>query len=204
MRVGILGGTFNPPHLGHLAIARDARSELGLEWVALMPARIPPHKLAVEDPGVEHRLRMCRLLVDGADAVSVCALEIERDGPSYTVDTLNAIDASHPDAELTFIVGADTARTLPAWREPAKVLELADLAVAARAGTDRREVLASVASLTGPSGVRFLDTPLLEISSSMVRERAAASEPIDEQVGPAVAGYIAAHGLYRGRAQGGS
>jgi nicotinate-nucleotide adenylyltransferase len=199
--LGILGGTFDPPHLGHLAIAQGARSELGLEQVVLMPALVPPHKPDLEDPGAEHRLRMCRLLVEGIEQLSVCALETERDGPSYTVDTLRAIAVSHPDAELTFIVGADTARTLPDWHHPRQVLELASLAVAARSGTDRRAVLDSVASLSDPVGVCFLETPLLELSSSLARERAAAGAPIDQIVGPAVAGYIAEHGLYRGSSQ---
>jgi nicotinate-nucleotide adenylyltransferase len=194
--VGVLGGTFNPPHLGHLAIARDARRELGLERVVLMPARIPPHKPAVADPGAEHRLHMCRLLIDGEDGLAVCALEIERDGPSYTVETLKAVHASHPDLELTFIVGADTARTLPAWREPEQVLALAEFAVAARAGTEREAVLESIAELGRAGDVRFLTTPLLEVSSSMARERVAAGEPIEALVGSAVAGYIAANELY--------
>ncbi len=175
--------------------------ELGLERVVLMPARIPPHKPAAQDPGAEHRLRMCELLLDGVEGLSVCTLELEREGRSYTVDSLKAIDAGHPEAELTFIVGADTAQTLPAWREPRKVLELAALAVAARAGTKRREVLASLAPLSDSASPRFLDTPLLDVSSSLARERVVAGEPIDELVGPAVAGYIAAHGLYGARAK---
>lgn len=199
--LGILGGTFNPPHLGHLAIARHALAELELGRVALIPARFPPHKAAGEDPGCEHRLRMCQLLVEGTDGLSVCSLEIERDGPSYTVDTLDAIHASHPDAELTFIVGADTASTLPAWREPGKLFELARFAVAARPGTDRRAVLTAVAQLNDPSRVAFLDAPPIEVSSSSVRGRVADGRPIDGLVGPAVAGYIAAHDLYRARAE---
>jgi len=203
--VGILGGTFNPPHLGHLAVARHAQEELGLERVLLMPAHTPPHKAAAKDPGPEHRLQMCRLLVAGADGLSACGLEIERGGPSYTVDTLKAIHASHPDAELTFIVGADTAGTLASWREPAQLLELARLAVAARSGSARELVLETVAGLAGGEGdgqapgaeVRFLEMPAIEISSSMVRRRVAREEPIEELVAPAVAGYIAEHGLYR-------
>jgi len=158
-----------------------------------------------------HRLRMCQLSVEGADGLSACGLEIERGGPSYTVDTLEAIHASHPDAELTFIVGADTARTLASWREPVRLLELAHLAVAARTGSARRQVLDTVVSLgaadeDGQEGgraqaererVRFLEMPAIEISSSMVRRRVARGEPIDELVGPAVARYIAEHGLYR-------
>jgi nicotinate-nucleotide adenylyltransferase len=212
--LGILGGTFNPPHLGHLAVARHARDELRLDRVLLIPAHIPPHKPHAQEPGPEHRLRMCRLAVEDAAGLSVCDQEIERAGPSYTVDTLEVIHATHPDARLTFILGADTASTLPAWREPAKLLQLADLAVAARAGSARREVLETVAPLTSardgglpgaaapatdrePAGVRFLDMPIMKISSSTARLRAARGEPIEDLVGPAVARYISEHGLYR-------
>jgi nicotinate-nucleotide adenylyltransferase len=211
--VGILGGTFNPPHLGHLALARHARDELELERVLVMPAHIPPHKTAEQDPGSQHRVRMCRLAVDGEPRISVCSLEVDRPGPSYTVDTLRDIHASHPDAELTFIVGADIARTLPAWREPAKVLELARMAVGARMGAADEEVLETVASLSrshdgaGVAGsrptagqVRFLRMPVVELSSSIVRERVARGENVEPLVGPAVARYISEHGLYRSRA----
>jgi nicotinate-nucleotide adenylyltransferase len=197
--LGILGGTFNPPHVGHLAIARHARSELGLERVVLMPAGAPPHKPIALDPGAERRVEMCRLLVDGVAGVCVSTLELERDGPSYTVDTLRAIHESHPQAELTFIVGADIASTVPAWHEAPQLLELADLAVAARPGSDRRGVLDALAPLGERSRVRFLDAPLVDASSSSVRACVAAGEPLDRLVGPAVAGYIAEHGLYGAR-----
>jgi len=205
--VGVLGGTFNPPHLGHLALARHALLELELQRVLLIPARIPPHKPTGEDPGPEHRLRMCRALVADVDGVFACGLELERDGPSYTVDTLNAIHASHPDVQLTFIVGADTASTLASWREPARLLELADLAVAGRAGSDRQQVLETIAAVRREDGhgrepgtdVRFLDMPAIDISSSTARLRAERGEPIEELVGAAVAAYIAEHGLYRAR-----
>jgi nicotinate-nucleotide adenylyltransferase len=218
--VGILGGTFNPPHLGHLALARRALEQLGLQRVVLMPAHTSPHKVAAPDPGPEHRLRMCRLLVGGVAGVSACALEIERGGASFTVDTLTAIHASHPDAELTFIVGADTASTLPAWREPARLLELAGLAVAAREGTTRAGVLQSLRSIGaastgaaveaqpasesgadgrgGPQSIRFLDLPVIDVSSSAARQRVANGEPIEDLVGAEVAAYIAEQGLYRG------
>jgi nicotinate-nucleotide adenylyltransferase len=194
--LGILGGTFNPPHLGHLAIARHARSELSLQRVALVPAGTPPHKPVEHDPGCEHRLAMCRLLVDACDGLTVCALETERDGPSYTVDTLSAIHASHPQAQLTLIVGADIASTLPAWREPQRLLQLAKLAVAARPGSRRRAVLDALGALGEDARVDFLHAPTLAVSSSQVRERALAGEPIGELVGDAVAGYVSEHGLY--------
>jgi nicotinate-nucleotide adenylyltransferase len=219
-RIGILGGSFNPPHLGHRALARHAGGQLGLERVLLMPAHVSPHKSDAVDPGPKHRLKMCRLLIGDAPGLAVCALEIDRGGASYTVDTLEALHASHPDAELTLIVGADTASTLPGWHEPARLLELADLAVAARVGSTRQEVLDRVASLGrasggvasaampmsgdpvgsprsgGQRGVRFLEMPVMEVSSSMARERTARGLPIDEIVGPAVARYIHERGLY--------
>jgi nicotinate-nucleotide adenylyltransferase len=173
-----------------------------------MPAHTSPHKAAAPDPGPEHRLRMCELLVRHIPGISACALELERGGTSFTVDTLSAIHASHPDAELTFIVGADTASTLPAWREPARLLELADLAVAARAGTSRQDVLRTLASVSpgladepATAAVRFLELPVIEISSSAARQRAAMGEPIEDLVGADVASYVAEQRLYRERAQ---
>ena len=172
----------------------------------MMPAHMPPHKTSEQDPGSEHRLRMCRLCAGGTAGLSVCALEIERGGPSYTVDTLESIHDSHPHAQLTFIVGADIASTLPAWREPSRLLELAGLAVAAREGPGRQGVLDSLAPLLAArpapenddgDGIRFLDMPAVHISSSMVRERVARGDRIEDLVGGAVAAYIAEHGLYR-------
>ena len=213
-RVGILGGTFNPPHLGHLAVASHASEELGLQRVLLMPAHIPPHKRAEADPGPEHRLGMCRLLVKDAPGLSVCALETERDGPSYTVDTLRAIHASHPEAQLTLILGADSASTLSTWREPTELLGLADLAVAAREGAGRRVVLDALAPLLvvrpqigsdrSATEVRFLNMPVTEVSSSTARERVARGDSIEDLVGPRVARYIAEYGLYRSSAEAGS
>lgn len=229
-RLGVLGGSFNPPHLGHLALARHALEELGLDGVVLMPARRSPYKGAAEDPGPEHRLRMCRLAVAGQPRLSASALELQRPGPSYTVDTLRVLHAEHPETELTFLVGADVVRTLPEWREPRQLLELAELAVALRdAGGDAQaggaegddaglgdahedgarvgdahaggehDVRRALVDLPR-ARVRFLAMPPLRVSSSLVRERVRAGEPIDALVGPAVAAYIAEHGLYRGDA----
>jgi nicotinate-nucleotide adenylyltransferase len=196
--IGILGGTFNPPHRGHLALASHAQAELGLERVLLMPAYSAPHKGEEDDPGPARRLEMCRLAVGSEQAgagLEACALEIERGGPSYTVDTLRAIKQSNPEAELTFIVGADMARTLPAWREPRTLVELARLAVAEREDAGRDDVLRAL----NPLGARvtFLGMGMLEVSSSQVRERVRDREPIEDLVVPAVAEYIAEHGLYR-------
>jgi nicotinate-nucleotide adenylyltransferase len=202
--IGILGGTFNPPHVGHLALARHAREELGLELVVLMPVHAP-HKDSVSDPGPEHRLAMCRLATEDQPGMSTCSLEVRRGGPSFTADTLAEIHASHPQAELTFIVGADTARTLPSWHEPARVMRLARLAIADREGAEHEQVLSALASIGGggeslegdPSAPHFLAMSPIDASSSLIRSRVAEGAAIEDLVGRAVAGYIAEHRLYK-------
>jgi nicotinate-nucleotide adenylyltransferase len=195
-RIGILGGMFNPPHLGHLALARAAASELGLDVVMLTPVLIPPHKPVKRDPGADHRLRMCQLAVQGEQHLDVCTLELERSGPSYTVDTLRSIHASHPDAELTLILGADMARTLGSWREPQEILKLVRLAIAEREDTSRSDVLEALTALGGDTRACFVDMPRLDISSSLVRKRLTAGEAIEGLVGVEVADYVAEHHLY--------
>jgi nicotinate-nucleotide adenylyltransferase len=162
-----------------------------------MPAHASPFKPSAPDPGPEQRLHMCGVLIGGEPGLSVCSAEIARGGISYTVDTLSAIHASHPDAELTFVVGADTARTLPAWREPGRVLELANLAVAERAGTDRAEVLDSLRPLGAAEHVSFMSMPIVDVSSSEVRLRASRGEAIEQLVGRGLARYIEAQRFYR-------
>jgi nicotinate-nucleotide adenylyltransferase len=195
-RIGFLGGMFNPPHIGHLALARTAAERLGLERVLLTPALVPPHKPARGDPGAEHRLRMCRLAVLDESRLEVCTLELERPGTSYTVDTLRSIHASDPDAELTLIVGADMARTLGSWRDPREILGLARIAVAERDGSTRQQVLDALTPLGGENRIVFLQMPRHDVSSSLVRRRLMAGESIDELVDAEVAGYISAHELY--------
>jgi nicotinate-nucleotide adenylyltransferase len=200
--IGILGGTFNPPHVGHLALARDAREELGLERVLLMPLHTPAHKTVGADPGPEHRLAMCRLACLHETGISASDMEVARGGPSYTVDTLREIHDEQPGVELTLIVGADTARTLPTWREPGAVLELARLAVAIRPGTGREEVREALARAAGPAPgpvadrTSFLSMSPIEASSSEARRRLAAGEPVEGLLAPEVAAYIAEHDLY--------
>ena len=187
---------FNPPHVGHLALARASASDLGLREVLLTPVLIPPHKPAKWDPGAEHRLRMCQLAIDDDPRLGVCTLELKRPGPSYTIDTLRSIHASDPDAELTLIVGADMASTLASWREPREILKLARLAVAEREDRSRRDVLDALAPLGGEARIEFVKMPRLDISSSLVRKHVTSGEPIEKLVGGEVAAYIAEHELY--------
>ena len=197
-RIGLLGGTFNPPHLGHLVCAEEARAALALDQVLLLPVHTPPHKEMQADPGPEVRLELCRLAVGEAPGIDVSAHEIERGGRSYTVDTLRALHDARPEDELIFIAGGDMARSLPSWREPERILSLATFAVAERAGAGRRDIAEQLRSLTGGEAeVQFFAMPRIDVSSSDLRRRVADGRPIRYLVPDAVADEIEARGLYR-------
>lgn len=194
-----MGGTFNPPHLGHLICAQEAYLQLGLDRVMLIPARIPPHKPVEDEPGPEHRLELCRLAVRGdAQRFEVSDLEMVRQGPSYTVDTLQELHSSAPDQELFLIVGGDIAAGLPNWREPERVLSLATLAIAKRRGTSRAAVESALRVLRGGERAEFFRMPRIAISSTMLRERVRAGESIRYYVPDPVMSYIDHHRLYAG------
>lgn len=199
MRLGILGGTFNPPHLAHLVCAQEAHAQLGLDRVVLMPAGIPPHKaLADGDPSAEERYALCTAAIDGDERFAVSRAELDRPGRSWTVDTLRLLRAENPQDELTFIVGGDMAASLPSWREPEAVLELATLAVAERVGAKRDQIERELAPLAGAERISFFEMPRIDVSSSLVRERVAAGRPIRYLVPDAVLAAIERDGLYRG------
>ncbi|MHB8656456.1 MAG: nicotinate-nucleotide adenylyltransferase [Solirubrobacteraceae bacterium] len=197
MRLGILGGTFNPPHLGHLVCGQEAHGALGLDRVILIPARVPPHKAVEDEPGVEHRLEMCRLAVRGDERFEVSDLEMHREGPSYTVDTLERLHSEWPDTQMFLILGGDVAAGLPHWRAPERVVELAIPAVAKRDGTARQAVLGALAELPGGERTRFFPMPGIGISSTDVRHRVASGEPVRYLVPDPVARYISENRLYR-------
>ena len=195
--LGILGGTFNPPHIGHLVCAQEAWAQLGLDRVVLMPVHTPPHKEATEDPGPEVRLALCQAAIGDDEELEVSTLEIDRGGPSYTVDTLRALHESREGDDLTFIVGGDMASSLPSWREPEAVLELARVAVAEREEHRRHEIAERVAALRGAQErIVFFTMPRLDISSSDIRRRVAEGRPIHWLVPGEVADEIERHGLY--------
>jgi nicotinate-nucleotide adenylyltransferase len=197
-RVGILGGTFNPPHIGHLVCAQEALTWLELDEVWLMPVAAPPHKRIEGDPGAAHRVAMCRLAAEADPRLSVSLAEVERGGASFTVDTLRDLHQRAPQNELTFIVGGDMAHSLPTWRDPEAVLELATLAVAEREGVRRMDIAERLSGLTGaPDRVRFFDMPRIDVSSSLIRRRVAAGQPIRYLVPDPVAEYIASEALYQ-------
>jgi nicotinate-nucleotide adenylyltransferase len=196
VRVGLLGGTFNPPHIGHLVCALQAQSQLELDRVLLVPVHEPPHKGIETDPGVQHRVELCRRAVVGEDRLEVSLVDAEMPGPSYTVDTLRRLHERCPGDDLTFIVGGDMALSLPAWREPETILELAELGVAEREGVRRADIAERLSGL-GADRLRFFDMPRLDVSSSLIRRLVAAGRPIRYLVPAGVAGYIEEAGLYR-------
>jgi nicotinate-nucleotide adenylyltransferase len=199
MRLGLLGGTFNPPHIAHLVCAQEAHAQLGLDRVLLVPAGVPPHKaLAAGDPSAEERLALCEAAVGDDGRFAVSRVELDRPGRSWTVDTLRLLREENPQDELTFIVGGDMAASLPRWREPEAVLELATLAVAERLGAKRGQIERLLAPLAGSERIRFFDMPRIDVSSSLVRERVAEGRPIRYLVPDAVAAAIGRDGLYRG------
>jgi nicotinate-nucleotide adenylyltransferase len=194
--IGVLGSAFNPPHLGHLALAQEALWQLGLGEVVLVPTGEAPHKRIVDDPGRELRLAMTRLAAADDARFSVSTLEVEREGPSYTHETLELLAREREGAELVFIMGADAAVGLESWRNPEQVVELARLAVARRAGVSDADVAAVLRSLGAEGRATMLEMPEFGVSSSVVRERAAAGRPLRYLVPEAVARFIEEKGMY--------
>ena len=194
--IGVLGSAFNPPHLGHLALAQEALWQLDLEEVVLVPTGQAPHKTIVDDPGRELRLAMTRLAAADDPRFSVSTLEVERDGPSYTYETLELLGRERGDRELVFVMGADAAVGLESWREPRRVTELARLAVARRAGISEADVAATMRAVDAAARVTMLEMPQFGVSSSAVRERAAAGRPLRYLVPESVARFIEEKGIY--------
>jgi nicotinate-nucleotide adenylyltransferase len=195
--IGVLGSAFNPPHLGHLALAQEALWQLDLEEVILMPTGEAPHKRIAEEPGRELRLAMTRLAAAEDSRFSVSTLEVERDGPSYTYETLELLADEKGDRDLVFVMGADAAVGLESWRRPERVVELARLAVARRSGISDAEVGAVMRSLGADGRATMLEMPQFGVSSSAVRDRAAAGRPLRYLVPEPVARFIEEKGIYR-------
>ncbi len=193
MRIGLLGGSFDPPHAGHLLIAGDALEALALDRVVFIPAAVQPLKVGQAGASPEQRLTMVRLLVDGDPRFAVDPIEIERGGLSYTVDTLTALRARWPSAELFWLVGADASRTFGKWREPGRIAELATLVVLQRAGNEG----AAPDMTSMPAGARVLTSRRIDVSSTEIRQRVREGRSIRGFVPDAVAEFIAAQRLYR-------
>jgi nicotinate-nucleotide adenylyltransferase len=196
LRVGILGGAFNPPHTGHLVCAQEALIQLGLDKVVFVPVGHAPHRELPGDPGAEERLEMVELATADDERFAVSRAELDREGPSYTSDTLRALREASPDDELFLILGGDQASTLATWHEPEEVLALATVAVVERISWSRQAIGIKLGRLPGGRGIRYLEMPIIQISSSSVRRRAGEGKPIRYLVPDKVAAYIESNGLY--------
>ena len=193
MRIGLFGGVFNPPHVGHLICAQQAHTQLELDVVVWVPVGRAPHREIPQDPGPDVRFQMCDYATAADERFSLSRIEVDRDGPSYTVDTLRELRERSPDDELVLLLGGDQAAALPTWHQPGEVMRLAAIAVAERAGSDRRRVEAAIG---GQAELRFFEMPRIDVSSTMVRERAASGQPIRYLVPDKVANFVGAQSLY--------
>jgi len=199
-----MGGTFDPIHVGHLAVAEEARDALGLERIFFVVAGMPPHKSAGDVSPVEHRLAMVGLAIAGNPAFELSRLEVDRAGPSYSADTVVELDrverAAGRAPDLTVIMSAETFADLPNWHEPERLLALARVAVVPREGYPAPDPgwLARQLPIGGQEArVDFLEGPRLGLSSTALRDRVAHGRSIRYLVPDPVAGYIADHALYR-------
>jgi nicotinate-nucleotide adenylyltransferase len=179
-------------------LAAEAHSALGLDRVLFVPVGVAPHREIEHDPGAEARLEMCELALRGDERFEVSRLEVDREGPAYTVDTLREL-SGRADDELVLLLGADQAARLPQWRDPDEVLRLAAVAIAARPGlgATRAEVRRALSGVVGGDGVEFFDMPRVDVSASDIRARVREGRPIRYFVPLEVASYIAERGLYR-------
>lgn len=200
MRLGLLGGTFDPVHFGHLLMAESAREQSRLDQVLFVPAAVPPHKQSWHVSEAAQRIEMLELAIGGNEAFAVSRIEIDRGGVSFTVDTLAELRRQQPESELFLILGADSLVDLPSWREPRKIAELATIVACGRPGIEL-ELTALAGHLPAESieaiGRHRVEMPLIGISSREIRRRVAAGSSIRYQTPRAVEKYIESHGLYR-------
>lgn len=188
MRLGIFGGTFDPPHIGHLIAAQEIHDQVGLDRLLLVPAAVPPHKRDERVTAGALRLEMLRAAIGDDDRFEVSDLELERDGPSYTIDTLRTLRDTHPAAELHLAIGADQLAELESWKDPDAIVELATLVAFPRAGRPP--------DTDGRWPVRTVAVPEIDISSTRLRDRVMAGRPIRYWVAEGVEAVIVREGLY--------
>ena len=195
MKVGVLGGTFDPIHRGHLAAADAAMDCAGLDRVLLVPTGRPPHRRGAV-ASAEQRLEMCRLAIDGNPRFAVSDVEIRRDGLSYTADTLQQLKHEHPGDELYLVLGWDAARLFASWHQPDVVLRLASVVVVTRPGSATPDAAALQDAGLDPATTALCARPTPDISGSALRRAIAGGEPVGDRLPDAVERYIAKNRLY--------
>ncbi|UJA21945.1 nicotinate (nicotinamide) nucleotide adenylyltransferase [Thermoleophilia bacterium SCSIO 60948] len=192
----MLGGAFNPPHIGHLVLAREAVEVLGLDRVLLVPYGEAPHRSIEPEPGPEVRLEMVELAVAGDELLEASPIEVERSGPSFTFRTLELLSDERPGDELTFLLGADAAAGLESWREPGRIVELARLGVAVRPGTVIDDAEAALERLGAAQDATVIAMPEIGVSSTGIRRRLAQGRSIRYLVRDEVGELIARRRIY--------
>ncbi len=196
LRVGILGGTFDPPHIGHLILGECAADALDLAHLLYVPAADPPHKQDEQKTPVEHRLEMLRLALADNSRFEISRVDIDRVGPHYSLDTVQIVQAQYPAAELYFVMGGDSLRDLPMWHRPADLIRLCKLAVMSRPAVAARpdmheQILPGLAER-----VVMIDSPLIEISSTGIVQRIGEGRSVRYLLPDAVLDYVQQHNLY--------
>lgn len=197
MRLGILGGTFDPPHFAHLIMAEYTREQLNLDRILWVVTADPPHKQGQTISPVEHRLRMVGMMLADNPAFELSRIDVDRPGPHYTVDMVSILAAQYPGSALFFLMGADSLRDLPNWHNPVRLIQLANLVVMERPGVvyDLAQLEALIPGLR--DCVIIEDAPVIDISSSEIRVRATSGRSIRYLLPANVETYIHAQGLYR-------
>jgi len=196
-RVGVFGGTFDPPHLGHLILASESYSQLNLDRLLWVLTAVPPHKLDDAITPLEDRLAMVKLALQDEPAFELSTVDIDRPGPHYTLDTMGILSRQFPAAELILVIGGDSLHDLPRWHRPRDLIAACHEIGVMRRPVDAVDLAALEKQLPGLTDkVRFVDAPLLEIASHEIRERALKGLPFRYFVMPAVYNYIVSHHLY--------
>lgn len=185
-RVGILGGTFNPPHLGHLIIANEVLFQLGLDEVRFMPAGIPPHKKISGDTSAQQRQEMVRLAIEGHTGFTLEPIELEEEGPSYTYETIKLLVDREPDAEFHFIIGGDMIEFLPQWYKIEELSRLIQFVGVKRPGYET----------DSPYNVKMIEVPQIDISSTLIRDRVSSGGTVTYLIPEVVSDYIREEKLY--------
>lgn len=195
-RVGLLGGSFDPPHIGHLVLAEYALDALQLDTMLFLPAADPPHKDGTRLP-VEHRIAMLAAALEGNSRFAISRVDVDRPGPHYTVDTLRILKAAHPETVYYFVMGGDSLRDLPRWHQPQALIELCELIVMGRPGVDITPEMHEPALPGLSQRVHMIESPMLGFSSTEVAARLRAGHSVRYLVPDAVLAYIQTHNLYR-------
>jgi nicotinate-nucleotide adenylyltransferase len=196
MRIGVLGGTFDPPHIGHLILAEQARDQLDLASVLWVPAGDPPHKQSLPISMISHRLEMVRMAIQDNPSFAISDVDIVRPGPHFSADMMELLQQKYPDSVLYFLAGSDSLHDLPSWHDPQRLIHNARLAIMGRSGTDV-DLAALDTAIPGLTGrVELLDTPLVYVSGRDIRHRIANGFSARYLVPPEVSDYIMRNRLY--------